>query len=139
LYFLQHAEELDTEHLPEQLQVTEIRQALEELQMLSKDQLEREEYEARLRVQRDESILARAAEISHETGFKKGLQEGLVEGRNEGLVEGRKEVWVEMIQRFQRGLKRAVSAREELLTLSLAQLQALAEHLEREIFGPAAT
>jgi flagellar biosynthesis/type III secretory pathway protein FliH len=98
---------------------------LEELQMLSKNQLEREEYEARLRVQRDESILARAAEIYHETGFKKGL------------AEGRKEVWVDMIQRFQRGLKREVTARDELLALSLAQLQTLAEQLERHIFHQA--
>ncbi len=54
LYFLSKAEELDSDNLPQTVNTPEIRKALEELSMLSHDDLERERYKARIRVLRDE-------------------------------------------------------------------------------------
>jgi predicted transposase/invertase (TIGR01784 family) len=156
LYFLQHAEDLDTAQVPPRLQVTEIQQALEELHMLSQNDLEREQYEARLRVQRDESIKLKAARLFEEAGYKRGREQGLTEGHELGLTEGRElgltegrelgltegkaigflEAQAEMIQRMQRMLKRPVTPLEELRSLSAEGLQALAEELEKAA-GPA--
>ncbi len=164
IYFLQHAEEIDTDHLPRNLALTEVREALGEFEMLSKDQLERERYEAHLRVQRDESIRARAPQLYEEAGYKRGLAEAirqlelglnreatpreqLLRDTREGLEDLLKELQqharekpplVELIQRFQRGLKHSVSSRDELLALTLEQLRILAEQLEQEAFGPPA-
>jgi len=85
--------------------------------MLSKEELEREREEARLRVQRDESIRQKAARLYAEEGFKKGKE------------EGRKEVLVESIHRFQRGLKRDVTPPEHLQVLSVEELRALLDQL----------
>jgi predicted transposase/invertase (TIGR01784 family) len=126
LYFFQHAKDLDLQNLPEKLRGTEVHQALEELDMLSKDQFERESYEARLRIQRDETSRAKYIEslkFDREAVYRDGIAEGL----KEGLAK--------MIQRYQRGLKREVTVREELLALSLEQLQTLADQLEHEVFG----
>ncbi len=54
LYFFRHAHHLDSEDLPKPLSNTKIQEAIEELIMLSQDDLEREKYRARVRVQRDE-------------------------------------------------------------------------------------
>ena len=53
-YFLQHGDELDPDHLPPTLQDSNIRQATGVLQKMSLNTLERDQYEARLRFQRDE-------------------------------------------------------------------------------------
>jgi predicted transposase/invertase (TIGR01784 family) len=53
LYFLRYAEELDTEALPTALQVPEIKRAMEVLHMVTQSDLERERYEARLKLERD--------------------------------------------------------------------------------------
>ena len=53
LYFLRYAEKLDTEALPPALRVEEIQQAMEVLAMLTQSDLERERYEARLKLERD--------------------------------------------------------------------------------------
>jgi predicted transposase/invertase (TIGR01784 family) len=53
IYFLQHGDELDATSLPGPLQLGEIRRAMEELEMVSKTDIERERYEARLKLQRD--------------------------------------------------------------------------------------
>lgn len=53
-YFLQHGNELDPDNLPLPLQSPSIRQATGVLQKMSLNTLERDQYEARLRFQRDE-------------------------------------------------------------------------------------
>ena len=53
-YFLQHGNELDPDNLPLPLQNPSIRQATGVLQKMSLNTLERDQYEARLRFQRDE-------------------------------------------------------------------------------------
>ncbi len=53
-YFLQHGDELDPDNLPLTLQSPSFRQATGVLQKMSLNTLERDQYEARLRFQRDE-------------------------------------------------------------------------------------
>jgi len=53
-YFLRHGEELEADDLPATLNTPEIQRALEELTVLSQNDLDRERYEARLKLQRDE-------------------------------------------------------------------------------------
>src|SRR5207249_2143273 len=53
LYFLRHGAELDPGRLPVELRAPEMARAVGELQMISQSALERERYEARLKVQRD--------------------------------------------------------------------------------------
>lgn len=80
LYFLRNAENLDSECLPPTLNQPDIQKALEELAMLSQDDLERERYKARLRVQRDEHSRLVSA---REDGWEEGLEQGLEQGRKE--------------------------------------------------------
>ncbi len=127
LYFRRHAEELDLEHLPQRLETPEVRVALEELTILSKDQLEKERYEARLRLQMDESIRQKAARLWEEAGYKKGLDQGHKEGRKEALIE--------MIQGFQREFNREATPAEQLQLLSQEQLWSLLDQLGREVFA----
>lgn len=107
LYFLRHAEELDTEALPAALATPEFRQAMEELTMISQNDLERERYLARVKVERDE--LSR-----------------LVSAREEGQLVG-------AIHVCQRLLKRPLTPIEELLKLSLADMRQLSQQLEQEL------
>src|SRR5437870_4001372 len=61
LYFLRHGDQLDANSLPGALDAPEIQRALGDLQMMTQSELERERYEARLKMQRDIStVLAEA-------------------------------------------------------------------------------
>ena len=106
LYFLRHAEELDTEDLPPALRTAEILRAMEELTVISQNDLERERYLARVKVERDELSRLHSA-------------------REEGKLIG-------TIQLCQRLLKRPLTPHQDLLALSLAELQQLAQRLEQE-------
>lgn len=129
LYFLRHAETLDTDALPGPLNVSPIRQALEELRMLSQDQIERERYEARLKVQRDAISLIRDYESELVQQREKSLKQGLEQGREQGLKLG----LVGRIQFSQRLLGGAVTPEEELLSRALGDLTQLADQLEQDI------
>jgi predicted transposase/invertase (TIGR01784 family) len=118
-YFLQHGEEMDNEHLPECLDIPEIRQAVEILIMLNQNEQERARYQSRRKTERDEASLRYAAEHA--------LEEGREEGRKEGLV-GR-------IHLAQRILKQPLRPTDELLTMSLADLTRLADDLEKQLFS----
>src|SRR5205807_4398598 len=75
LYFLRHAEKIDTESLPAVFQQQPlVLRAVEELKMLTQTDQERERYEAR-----------RKAQLDYHTGIKVAR----MEGRQEGLVEGK--------------------------------------------------
>lgn len=116
LYFLRHGERLDTEALPAALgAIEEIQRAMGELQMVTQSDLERERYEARLKMQRDIS-----------TALADARDEGLEQGRKEGEVVGQ-------IRAFERLLRRAQTPAEHLLALPLAELERLAQHLEAEV------
>src|SRR5437763_1462364 len=56
LYFLRHAEGLDNAALPPGLRIPEIERAMEVLTMITQSDLERERYEARLKLERDHKM-----------------------------------------------------------------------------------
>src|SRR5579872_6411553 len=66
LYFLRHAEKLDTEAMPETLDSPEIRQAMEALMELAQIDIQKEIYEGRLKRQRDEKAFLRDTTIDRE-------------------------------------------------------------------------
>ena len=109
---------LDSENLPPTLEVPEIRQALEELIMVTQDERDRARYEDRLKAELDARSFQPAME---ETGRRKGLQ------------EGRKEVLVEQIRWCQRLLRQPQTALEELLKLPVEELGRLKESLEQQL------
>lgn len=118
LYFLCHGQELDTEALPATLDVPPIRTALREFLMMNQSELEREHYEAQLKMQRD----VRAA-------INFARQEGL----REGIGTGRVEQLARQIQFHQRILQRAETPLDELRALPPAELAAMAEQLQGDI------
>jgi predicted transposase/invertase (TIGR01784 family) len=82
LYFLRPAAMMDTEALPTALQQEPtVLRAVEELKMLTQDEIERERYEARHKAQMDHIALTKGA---HRHGLEEGRQQGLEEGRQEG-------------------------------------------------------
>ncbi|HJT34953.1 MAG TPA: PD-(D/E)XK nuclease family transposase [Pirellulales bacterium] len=121
LYFLRHAQEIDSDALPDCLDVPEVRRALGDLVMITQSELDRERYESRLKAQLDaNSILAEA---------RKAREKGLAEGRAEGRAEGQ----ISRIQSFQRLLRQPVTDSGRLQTLSFTELESLATRLEAEL------
>jgi predicted transposase/invertase (TIGR01784 family) len=118
-YFLKHGDTLDSDKLPPALDVPPIRQAVEILTMLSKDELERERYLDRLKGQRDAQSLANAARFEREAGRE----------------EGRREEMLARIQLCQRALKQPVTPKEELLRLQGDDLARLAEQLDSQLLS----
>jgi hypothetical protein len=84
--------------------------------MMAQNELERERYEPRLKMQRD-------------------MYTALAEARDEGLREGVLKGQIERIHCLQRLLRRLATPQEQLQTRSLAELERLAEQLEAEVFG----
>jgi predicted transposase/invertase (TIGR01784 family) len=122
LYFLRYGERLDTAALPAALAaVEEVRRAMGELQMIAQSDLERERYEARLKLQRDIST---------------ALAEARDEGLEQGLEQGRKEGQVGQIHFCQALLRRAQTPAAQLLALPLAELERLAHDLKTELTRP---
>ncbi len=110
-----HGAELDLDNLPAALRTPAVQRAMEALAMMSQNDLERERYQARLKEQRDR--------VSY---IKDAREQGLQEGRAEGEMVGR-------IHVYQQLLKQPLTPRDELLALPLAELQARAEALERQL------
>jgi PD-(D/E)XK nuclease family transposase len=110
LYFLRHAEKMDTEALPAALQQPLVLRAVEELKMLTQTDLERERYEAR-----------RKAQLDHNTGLKVAR----MEGEKIGVIGT-----IHFCERF---LQRQETSTEQLLSLSLEDLSRLANELQAEV------
>jgi predicted transposase/invertase (TIGR01784 family) len=126
LYFLRHAETLDTAALPPALQVPEIQRAMGELIMVTQSDLERERYEARVKWQRDEmSRLSSARE--------EALAEGRAEGLAEGRAEGRREEALKRVHFCERLLRRPPTPTQQLLALPPEELNRLVERLEVDL------
>src|SRR5262249_19791103 len=104
VYFLCHGAELDTDALPSVLRTGAFRDAVEELCMVSQNDLERERYEARLKVYHDAVSLVRLGELE----------------RSEGLAGGELIGKIHLAQRF---LQRPETPRAELLALSREELE----------------
>ncbi len=123
LYLLRNGELLDTQDVPPTLNTPQIRFALEELAMLSQDDMERERYLARLRVQRDER--ARLAYARNE-----GIEEGIEKGRAEAEKKIR---LVESIHSAETKLvSKATTPLSDLFALSLEELTELNDQLAAE-------
>jgi len=112
LYFLRHAEKMDTEALPAALQQPLVLRALEELKMLAQTDVERERYEARRKAQLD---------------YNTGLKVARMEGRAEGEMIGR-------IHLCERLLNRPLTPTEHLVSRSLEDLIQLADDLQVQVF-----
>jgi predicted transposase/invertase (TIGR01784 family) len=111
LYFLRHAAELETDSLAGVLNIPEIRHALEELNMLSQNDVERERYLAREKMQRDR--------LSQ-----------LISAREEGLEKGQ---LIGAVHAFQRLLKQPLTPLEKLLQMAVGDLNHLAQQLEHQL------
>jgi len=81
MHFLRYGQTMDSDNVPAELNTPEICKALEELNVLSHDDLERERYLARVRVLRDEKTLLLFAAESHAKGIEEGLEEGIDKGK----------------------------------------------------------
>src|SRR5689334_12090290 len=92
------------------------------LRMVSQTDLERERYEARLKMQRDVST---ALAEAHD----EGLEQGREQGRQEGQLVGR-------IHTCQRLLGRALTPAAQLLAMPREEQERLAEQLEAELTRP---
>ncbi len=115
LYFLRHAETMDTDTLPVHFQQNPlVLRALEELRMLSQTDLEREQYEAR-----------RKAQLDYNTGMKVARMEGRAEGELIGIIHA-----------FERLLKRPETPSEQLASLTPTDLTRLADALQAELQKP---
>jgi predicted transposase/invertase (TIGR01784 family) len=132
LYFLCHAEMMDTEAVPGALQQPLVLRALEELKMLTQTDLEREHYEARRKAQLDHNTLMKVARLE-------GREEGRVEGREEGRQEGRQEGQIGIIHLCERFLNQRLTPTEQLEAMPLEELTRLAEELQRQIPIPKGT
>ena len=105
-YFLTHGAELDPAQMPDVLQTPMVHRAMEVLDMLSKNDVERERYQARLKWERDQ------------TAF---IDEAREEARAQAQEKGE---WIGHIQFGQELLSLPFTSKEELAALPIAELQA---------------
>jgi predicted transposase/invertase (TIGR01784 family) len=126
LYFLRHAETMDTDKLP--AAVAEhplVRRAVEELVMLTQTDVERERYEAR-----------RKAQLDFKTGLKVARLEGLEEGLQQGLQQGQVAEKIHTIHLLERKLDRPETPTDQLAQRSLEDLSQLVDQLLTQLSRP---
>jgi predicted transposase/invertase (TIGR01784 family) len=146
MYFFRHGADLDEDNLPEALDEHVYRRAARELAMLTKNEQERERYEARQRAIRDQLSYAQEAKEARERGLAEGLAEGraegLARGRDEGLAQGRAgglaegRVQGELIGRMhlcERLLGMTLTPTEELANLSIDDLRRRVADVESRV------
>jgi predicted transposase/invertase (TIGR01784 family) len=115
LYFLCHAEKMDTEDLPAALRNSPVVRAIEELKMLIQSDQDRERYEARRKFQLDYNSAIKSARMD-------GVEEGLAKGAKIGEIHS-----------YEQLLKRPETSTENLATLALEDLTQLANELRRQV------
>lgn len=93
--------------------------------MLSQSDLEREQYEARLKWQRDPMAFQEVAERKAEQSYIRGHATGQVEGRAHGKA-------IASIQLYQRLLGLPIESDDDLADLALEELRLRATALEEE-------
>jgi predicted transposase/invertase (TIGR01784 family) len=124
LYFLRHAEKMDTAAVPAALrQQPLVLRALEELKMLAQTDVERERYEARRKAQLDYNTAVKVARME-------GRQEGREAGREEGRAEGEEIGRIHLCERL---LNRPLTPAEQLVSRSLEDLIRLADDLQAQV------
>ena len=105
LYFLRFAEKIDAERLPTALQRPSILRAVEELKMLTQTDIERERYEAR-----------RKAQLDH----------------NSAMISARGKARRLALSDYEQMLQQPETPEEQLLALSLENLNRLADELKKQ-------
>jgi len=140
LYFLKNGEGLDADALPSELNRPEIRQAMEILKMLTQDDLERELYEGRLKVKRDQQTLETLRRMAEQRSESLEAQVSEWQDKYQQLNREREAVLREaknaLAQRIglcQRLLRQPVSPTDSMLEHSIDALREQAERLEREL------
>ncbi len=123
VYFFRYAAELTTEQIAEKLTDPVFVEAAGILEMIARTPQEREDYEARLKLARDEESRLRGARAQ-------GIEEGRAEGRAEGRVQGELMGKVQLLQELLGG---PVTDRVELLQLGVDRLETLAAKLQSEL------
>ena len=118
LYFLRHAEKMDTEAVPIPLQRPMILRALKELEMVTQDEIARIRYEDSVESERAYNFNMRMSE-----------KKGRLEGRQEGRQEGEKIGAVRILERL---LGKPETPVERLSGHSLDELDRLIADLERQ-------
>jgi predicted transposase/invertase (TIGR01784 family) len=121
MYFFLHAENMDTDALPEPFREPIYQRTAKELLMLTKDEILRERYEARQMAIRD---LISQLEEAREDGLEKGLEKGLEQG-----------ALIERVRFAQQILDQSVTPEEQLQTLSIVQLRELAQQLKSAVLS----
>jgi len=131
VYFLQRASELTPQQVADRLCDEVFTEAAGVLEMIARSPRERELYEARLKMQRDEqSRIAAAKDQGHATGLEEGLEKGREEGREEGLEKGR---LVGRVQLLENLLGLSESSSVELNSQTLAALSQMASDLQQRL------
>ncbi|MCI0681046.1 MAG: PD-(D/E)XK nuclease family transposase [Gemmataceae bacterium] len=95
-YFLRHAASFEKGQVPVALDVPPIRKALEVLAVMTQSEIEREQYEARLKKDLDHrSVLGdarrqvlQARKEALEQGVKQGIEQGVKQGIEQGVKQG---------------------------------------------------
>ena len=118
-YFFRSAENASGDEITRYLTDAPFTEATGVLEMIARNPRERELYEARLKLQRDQEMRLRAAR-------EEGLAEGRAEGRAEGEAKGR----VKLLQQL---VGVDVSSDEALSGLSIEELSALEGDLQRRL------
>ncbi|MCR4414817.1 MAG: Rpn family recombination-promoting nuclease/putative transposase [Thermoguttaceae bacterium] len=119
IYFFRYAETMEADALPVPFRDPIYQRTVKELEMLTKDALERERYEARQKAIRDQMSLLEGA-------LEQGLEQGLERGRTQGML-------IERVRLCQQLLNRPVTPEDELLRLPIDELRALADKLKSEL------
>jgi predicted transposase/invertase (TIGR01784 family) len=119
-FLLKNAPDMESDELAKVFVDAPLREAVGILLMIAKTPDERRQYNERLKAERDERWRRNAA-------IKEGLQEGLQEGRKEGLEKGQLIGQMKLLQGY---LGEAISADEELMDKSLAELTSLRDQLQ---------
>jgi predicted transposase/invertase (TIGR01784 family) len=128
-YFFKQGASLDPANLPVTLDFPVIRQAVEVLMKISRDELERHRAAERLKGERDAADLLATARFD---GHQQGFDEGIVKGREEGIEKGKVMGRIQLLQQL---LQQPETSSEELQRLPEQSLLQLEESLKRQVSG----
>ena len=125
LYFLRNADKMNMAALPSAMGKPMLIRALEDLNMLTQTEVEREQYHARLKGMRDYNTNMIGREFLLEEGRREGLKEGRdLERRNGAMRE---------IRDFEDLLRRPATPTDQLTSLSTSELAQLRDKLFGEL------
>ncbi len=134
LYLFQHPEAIDPEHLPAKMDQPIYREAIKELEMLTKDEIERERYESRQKAILDQRSFAnelkRMAEKAEQAERARQQAERARQQAEQALDKGE---YIGRIGLCEQLLNRPLTPHEGLLQLSMEQLKQRADDLQAEL------